>query len=141
MKEQTISFSRVTRFTGRNGTFNCAGLRTYVLGDDVTIQAIANRGKEPARCEVEVPVADAAKLSKILGVYARENTPFDMRDRVSTVLFALTNELSIDQIINGLGMRDDPAAMFMSMTVKAAVDNLDSVLSQVRVLLDAEEPA
>lgn len=53
---KTIDFNRVTKFTGRNGYFNASGLELMENSNNtVMITPLTTKGKQPARCDIEIP--------------------------------------------------------------------------------------
>lgn len=53
----TTKWKRMTKFTGRNGNFNCSGLEFLPLDHNmsVLVSALTGRG-DVARCDIEIPM-------------------------------------------------------------------------------------
>ena len=67
----TVTWERLTKFTGRNGNFNCSGVELLPLehNNSVLVSALTGRG-EVARCDIEIPLEAVhdliAKLNALL---------------------------------------------------------------------------
>ena len=53
----TTTWVRTTKFTGRNGNFNCSGVELLSLehNKSVLVSALTGRG-DVARCDIEIPL-------------------------------------------------------------------------------------
>jgi hypothetical protein len=53
----TATWARMTKFTGRNGNFNCSGVEFLPLDHNksVLVSALTGRG-DVARCDIEIPL-------------------------------------------------------------------------------------
>jgi len=67
-----LKFSRLTTFTGRNGTFKCAGVELIDYTDRVQISPVTSKGNV-GRCDIDIPVEDIPALIEALQDIAREN--------------------------------------------------------------------
>ena len=67
----TVTWERLTKFTGRNGNFNCSGVELLPLehNNSVLVSALTGRG-DVARCDIEIPLEAVhdliAKLQALL---------------------------------------------------------------------------
>ena len=63
-----LTFNRRTKFTGRNGYFDCSGLDLLVLNHNqsVMIAPLTGRTGAIARCDIEVPLENIHELIKKL---------------------------------------------------------------------------
>jgi len=59
-----FTFNRKTKFTGRNGYFDCSGIDLEVLNHNqsVMIAPLTGRTGTIARCDIEVPLEDLPEL-------------------------------------------------------------------------------
>ena len=59
----TVTWERTTKFTGRNGNFNCSGVELLPLDHNksVLVSALTGRG-DVARCDIEVPLEAVREL-------------------------------------------------------------------------------
>ena len=59
----TTKWKRTTKFTGRNGTFNCSGIELLPLDHNksVLMSALTGRG-DVARCDIEIPLEAVPEL-------------------------------------------------------------------------------
>ena len=59
----TVTWERTTKFTGRNGNFNCSGVELLPLehNNSVMVSALTGRG-DVARCDIEVPIEAVPEL-------------------------------------------------------------------------------
>ena len=60
---ETISWERITNFTGRNGYFKCSGVELFRLdhNNSVMVSALTGRG-DVARCDIVVPLEALPEL-------------------------------------------------------------------------------
>ena len=60
---ETVIWVRTTRFTGRNGNFNCSGVEFLPLdhNQSVLMPALTGRG-DVARCDIEIPLEAIPEL-------------------------------------------------------------------------------
>lgn len=65
--QDTVTWERTTRFTGRNGNFKCSGVELYPLDHNkvILLSALTGRG-DVARCDIEIPLeAVPALIAKL----------------------------------------------------------------------------
>ena len=71
---ETVKFSKVTNFTGRNGFMKCAGVEFMRTGDQfqVILTALTSRN-QPGRCDLYIPVEDVPAVVEALVKEAKKS--------------------------------------------------------------------
>ncbi len=76
MAIKTIEFKRHVTFTGRNGTFKCAGVELMECGDRIQISPLTSKGSV-GRCDIDIPTENLDEFIAALREVAPKPTSYD----------------------------------------------------------------